>query len=77
LADSTVLAFVMSAGAGILSFVAIRNYFKSRSEYAYRTLYEKFLAGMGVVLGTASFIFHWGLAAFYIMMFLQGYSTMP
>jgi len=77
LADSTLLAFVVAAGAGTLSFVAIRNYFKSRSEYSYRTLYEKFLAGMGVVLGTASLIFHWGLAVFYIVMFLQGYSTMP
>jgi hypothetical protein len=76
-ADSTVLASIMAAGAGVLSLMAVRCYYMSRSRYAYRTLNEKFFAGIGVLLGAASLIFHWGLAVFYIIMFLQGYSSVP
>jgi len=74
---STVLAALMSAMAGVLSLVAVQNYFSSRSRYAYRTLNEKFFAGIGILLGAGSLIFHWGLAVFYIVMFLQGYSSVP
>ena len=74
---STVLASLMAAMAGILSLVTVQNYFSSRSQYAYRTLNERFFAGIGVVLGAGSLIFHWGLAVFYIVMFLQGYSSVP
>ncbi len=77
LTDNTVLACLLSAGAGGLSFVAVWNYHESRSRYVYRTLNEKFLAGIGVLLGAVSLIFHWGLAVYFLILFTQGYSTMP
>jgi hypothetical protein len=77
LANNTAFAGIISAASGVLSLMAVRSYYESRSRYVYQTLNEKFLAGIGVLLGAASLIFHWGLAVFFGVVFLQDYSHIP
>jgi hypothetical protein len=56
--NNSVFACIISAACGVLSFMAVKSYYESRSQYVYQTLYEKFLASIGFLLGGVSLAFH-------------------